>query len=58
MAYHTHLTKLHRIVYGSSETPNESQMDSLYVFIKKLQWKAKAIGELHAKIAGKLQDPE
>ena len=42
----------------SGETPNESQLDSLSMSIEKLQRKAKAIGELDAKIAGELQDPE
>ena len=59
-AYRTHLTKLHRTVteiMDSSETPNESQLDSLSVSIEKLR-KATAIGELDAKIAGELQDEE
>ena len=42
----------------SSETPNEFQLDSLFTSIKKLQRKAKAIGELDAKIVGELQDEE
>ena len=42
----------------SSETPNKSQLDSLSASIEKLQRKAKAIGELDAKIAGELQDEE
>ena len=42
----------------SSETPNESQLESLSTSIEKLQWKAKTIGELDTKIAGELQDPE
>ena len=42
----------------SSETPNESQLDSLSASIEKLQRKAKAIGELNTKIAGELQDEE
>ena len=60
-AYRTHLTKLHRTVteiMDSSETPNESQLDSLSASIEKLQRKAKTIGELDTKIAGELQDPE
>ena len=40
------------------QTPNESQLDSLSASIEKLQQKAKAIGELDAKIAGELQDEE
>lgn len=60
-AYRTHLTKLLRTVteiMDSSETPNESQLDSLSASIEKLQRKAKTIGELDTKIAGELQDPE
>ena len=60
-AYRTHLMKLHRTVteiMDSSETPNESQLDSLSASIEKLQRKAKTIGELDTKIAGELQDPE
>ena len=56
-AYRTHLTKLHRTVteiMDSSETPNESQLDSLSASIEKLQRKAKTIGELDTKIAGEL----
>ena len=61
-AYRTHLTTLHRTVteiMDSSETPNESQLDSLSASIEKLQRKEKTIGELDTKIAGELrQDPE
>lgn len=60
-AYRTHLSKLHRTlteIMDSSETPNESQLDNLSASIEKLQRKAKAIGELDARIAGELQDAE
>ena len=45
-------------IIDSNETPNESQLDSLSAPIEKLQQKAKTIGEIDTKIAGKLQDPE
>ena len=32
--------------------------DGLSTSIERLQWKAKAIGELDSKIAGEIQDPE
>ena len=42
----------------SSESLEDSALDSLSTSIEKLQWKAKAIGELDSKISGELQDPE
>ena len=58
-AYRAHLTKLHRTVteiMDSSETPGDSQLDSLSTSIEKLQRKAKAIGKLDDKIAGEIQN--
>ena len=42
----------------SSESLEDSALDSLPTSIEKVQWKAKAIGELDSKISGELQDPE
>ena len=60
-AYQTQLTKLHWTIteiLDSSERPDESQLDSLFAFVEKLQWKAKAIEEFNAIIAGELQEEE
>ena len=60
-AYRAHLTKLHRTVaeiMDSSESLEDSALDSLSTSIEKLQRKAKAIGELDSKISGEIQDPE
>jgi len=51
-AYRAHLTNLHRTVakiMDSSESPEDSALDSLSTSIEKLQQKAKAIGELDSK---------
>ena len=42
----------------SSETPDDSTLDSLSDSIEKLQQKAKVIGDPDTKIAGELQDPD
>jgi len=39
----------------SSESVEDSTLDSLSTSIEKLQQKAKMIGELYSKIAGKTQ---
>ena len=60
-AYRAHLTKLHRTVteiMDSSEAIDDSKLDSLSTSVKKLQRKAKAIGELDTKIAGEIQNSE
>ena len=60
-AYRAHLTKLHQTVaeiMDSSESLEDSALDSLSTSIEKLQQMAKAIGELDCKISGKIQDPE
>ena len=51
-AHRAHLTKLQRTVaeiMDSSESPEDSALDSLSISIEKLQRKAKAIGELYSK---------
>jgi len=45
-------------IMDSSESPEDSVLDSLSTSIEKLQQKAKAIGELNSKISGKIQNPE
>ena len=47
--------KLHRTVteiMDSNEAIDDSKLDSLSTSVEKLQWKARAIGELDTKIAG------